>query len=149
MLRQSMAHRALLPRPHHSPHHASPRSRTAPISLLTLPRSCFATRTLLQEGQKDGHALRTAEAREAALRAARLRRHGEREERERQEAQRREQKRAYEARYKSAGRRWVSTIIALPILLVTSWYLFDRLVLGHAAKELPRMKDDQETGHKR
>ncbi|KAJ6788070.1 hypothetical protein PWT90_02517 [Aphanocladium album] len=32
----------------------------------------------------------------------------------------------YQARYKSAARRWTLTIIALPILLVTSYYLFDR-----------------------
>lgn len=33
---------------------------------------------------------------------------------------------AYKARYQSAARRWTGTIIALPILLVTSYYLFDR-----------------------
>ncbi|KAJ3474423.1 hypothetical protein NLG97_g9854 [Lecanicillium saksenae] len=44
----------------------------------------------------------------------------------------------YQARYKSAARRWTSTIIALPILLVTSYYLFDRLALGNAQKELNR-----------
>lgn len=32
----------------------------------------------------------------------------------------------YKARYKSAARRWTATVIALPILLVTSYYLFDR-----------------------
>lgn len=32
----------------------------------------------------------------------------------------------YKERYKSAARRWTATIIALPILLVTSYYLFDR-----------------------
>lgn len=32
----------------------------------------------------------------------------------------------YRARYKSASRRWTASMIALPILLVTSYYLFDR-----------------------
>lgn len=32
----------------------------------------------------------------------------------------------YKTRYKSASRRWTATMIALPILLVTSYYLFDR-----------------------
>ncbi|OAA73416.1 hypothetical protein ISF_00317 [Cordyceps fumosorosea ARSEF 2679] len=51
----------------------------------------------------------------------------------------------YKARYKSAARRWTSTMIALPILLVTSYYLFDRLALGHAQKVLnrePTKRDD-------
>ncbi|KAM3513483.1 hypothetical protein MY11210_002871 [Beauveria gryllotalpidicola] len=42
----------------------------------------------------------------------------------------------YKTRYKSAARRWTTTVIALPILLVTSYYLFDRLALGHARKVL-------------
>lgn len=32
----------------------------------------------------------------------------------------------YQKRYNTAARKWVSTIIALPILIVTSYYLFDR-----------------------
>ncbi|KAM3503739.1 hypothetical protein MY10362_004009 [Beauveria mimosiformis] len=42
----------------------------------------------------------------------------------------------YKTRYKSAVRRWTLTMIALPILLVTSYYLFDRLALGHERKVL-------------
>ncbi|OAA45868.1 hypothetical protein BBO_03509 [Beauveria brongniartii RCEF 3172] len=44
----------------------------------------------------------------------------------------------YKTRYKSAARRWTLTMIALPILLVTSYYLFDRLALGHERKVLNR-----------
>ncbi|KAF4120113.1 hypothetical protein GMORB2_3240 [Geosmithia morbida] len=33
---------------------------------------------------------------------------------------------AYKERYQNAAKRWTSSIIAMPILLVTSWYLFDR-----------------------
>lgn len=59
----------------------------------------------------------------AAQRAARMHRAaGEEEDAQR----RREAERAYQARYKSAARRWVSSVVALPILLVTSYYLFDR-----------------------
>lgn len=32
----------------------------------------------------------------------------------------------YQKRYNTAARKWVSTMIALPILFVTSYYLFDR-----------------------
>ncbi|ROW04879.1 hypothetical protein VMCG_04927 [Cytospora schulzeri] len=33
--------------------------------------------------------------------------------------------------YKEAARKWVSTMIALPILIVTTYFLFDRLVAGN------------------
>ncbi|KAM3558580.1 hypothetical protein MY1884_003918 [Beauveria asiatica] len=46
----------------------------------------------------------------------------------------------YKTRYKSAARRWTLTMIALPILLVTSYYLFDRLALGHERKVYNREK---------
>ncbi|KAI0160601.1 hypothetical protein GGR57DRAFT_519478 [Xylariaceae sp. FL1272] len=36
--------------------------------------------------------------------------------------------------YKQAARRWTSTMVALPILIVTSYYLFDRLALGNEQK---------------
>ncbi|EGX91876.1 hypothetical protein CCM_06034 [Cordyceps militaris CM01] len=45
---------------------------------------------------------------------------------------------AYKERYNGAARRWTLTMIALPILLVTSYYLFDRLALGHPVKVLNR-----------
>ncbi|KAH8906185.1 hypothetical protein BR93DRAFT_928789 [Coniochaeta sp. PMI_546] len=38
--------------------------------------------------------------------------------------------------YKQASRRYVSVMVALPILLVTSYFLFDRLALGHEPKKL-------------
>ncbi|TQV96982.1 hypothetical protein IF1G_04222 [Cordyceps javanica] len=68
----------------------------------------------------------------AAAAAARVRINAEKE------APPKETAEAYKARYKSAARRWTSTIIALPILLVTSYYLFDRLALGHAPKVMNR-----------
>ena len=71
-------------------------------------------------------AVRTAEAREAALRAARLRRAAQREDAEAAMASKNEKQNESERRYKTAARKWVSTIVALPILLVTSYYLFDR-----------------------
>ncbi|KAI1859662.1 uncharacterized protein JN550_011857 [Neoarthrinium moseri] len=38
--------------------------------------------------------------------------------------------------YKAASRKYVSVMIATPILLVTSYVLFDRLVMGKEAKSL-------------
>ncbi|KAJ6438723.1 Aminotransferase class-III [Purpureocillium lavendulum] len=75
---------------------------------------------------KDWAGVRTAEAREAALRAARMMRVSEKEERDNEDAQRRREHEEYRKRYKTAARKWVSSIIALPIMLVTSYYLFDR-----------------------
>ncbi|KAK5636951.1 hypothetical protein RRF57_012663 [Xylaria bambusicola] len=40
------------------------------------------------------------------------------------------------AAYKQAASRYTRVMIAMPILLVTSYYLFDRLALGHEAKTL-------------
>ena len=104
--------------------------------------------------------MRTAEARESALRAARMRRQAEREDMKVEEAKRRLENDKYQKRYKSAARKWVSSLIALPILLVTSYYLFDRceqcltfeshrervhadgalapVALGHAQKSMPK-----------
>ncbi|KAK4078421.1 hypothetical protein PCL_07192 [Purpureocillium lilacinum] len=98
---------------------------------------------------KDGNGVRTAEAREAALRAARMRRASEREDRDKEDAHRRQEHDDYQKRYNTAARKWVSSIIALPILLVTSYYLFDRygaaadqggfaVALGHAQKVMPK-----------
>jgi cytochrome c-type biogenesis protein CcmH/NrfG len=71
-------------------------------------------------------ARRAFERREAALQAAKERRQrGEETEEE------------YNNRYKEAKSKWVRTMIALPILLVTSYYLFERLALGKEAKTLP------------
>ncbi|KAI3340760.1 hypothetical protein F4824DRAFT_400037 [Ustulina deusta] len=40
------------------------------------------------------------------------------------------------ATYKLAASKYTRVMIAMPILLVTSYYLFDRLALGHEAKTL-------------
>ncbi|PSR82029.1 hypothetical protein BD289DRAFT_25562 [Coniella lustricola] len=37
-------------------------------------------------------------------------------------------------RYKEAARRWTSVMIAMPILVVTSYFLYDRLALGNRSK---------------
>ncbi|KAL2024938.1 hypothetical protein VTK56DRAFT_3637 [Thermocarpiscus australiensis] len=39
--------------------------------------------------------------------------------------------------YKQAERKFTSVIVALPILFVTSYYLYDRLVLGHMPPNSP------------
>ncbi|SPO07702.1 uncharacterized protein DNG_10397 [Cephalotrichum gorgonifer] len=44
--------------------------------------------------------------------------------------------------YKSAARKWSASIVALPVFLVTSYYLFDRLILGNPTKDLPSSKSD-------
>ncbi|KAI0121192.1 hypothetical protein BJ170DRAFT_149647 [Xylariales sp. AK1849] len=40
--------------------------------------------------------------------------------------------------YKAASRKYIGFMIATPILLVTSYVLFDRLVMGNEAKSLKR-----------
>ena len=40
--------------------------------------------------------------------------------------------------YKQTARKYVNFMIAMPILLVTSYVLFDRLVMGTPVKTLPR-----------
>ncbi|KAL6849710.1 hypothetical protein ACO1O0_009253 [Amphichorda felina] len=79
-----------------------------------------------------------AERRESQLRTARLRRVDQ----DAQQAAKEEAQRTYKERYDGAARRWVSGIIAMPILLVTSWYLFDRLALGNQPKSIPKVDKD-------
>ncbi|KAL1643133.1 hypothetical protein SLS58_005102 [Diplodia intermedia] len=43
------------------------------------------------------------------------------------------------AAYKPAARRWTLAIVAMPVALVTSYALYDRLVLGNKRKEFPRV----------
>ena len=69
-----------------------------------------------------GDASLTAEQRDAQLRTARLRRVDQ----ERERAAKEEAEKDYKQRYNKAVGRWVRGIIAAPILLVTSYYLFDR-----------------------
>lgn len=40
--------------------------------------------------------------------------------------------------YKAASRKYIGFMVAMPILLVTSYVLFDRLALGHEAKGLKK-----------
>lgn len=72
-------------------------------------------------------ARRAYERREAALEAAKERR-----------KQGLETAEEYEERYKEAKSTWVRTMVAMPILLVTSYFLFERLALGKEVKELPK-----------
>ncbi|KAL6888060.1 hypothetical protein GGI43DRAFT_417002 [Trichoderma evansii] len=88
-------------------------------------------------------ALRTAEARESALRAARMRRQAQKKDREEEAEKKREEEREYKKKYNTAARKWVSSIIALPIFFVTSYYLFDRLVLGKQPKSLEKHREEK------
>ncbi|KAH6609044.1 hypothetical protein Trco_002390 [Trichoderma cornu-damae] len=101
-------------------------SESAPGSASTGEASPASSSSSSSSSTATAAALRTAEARESALRAARLRRLAQRQDREAEEARRREEKEEYTKKYDVAARKWVSTMIALPILLVTSYYLFDR-----------------------
>ncbi|KJZ75405.1 hypothetical protein HIM_05331 [Hirsutella minnesotensis 3608] len=87
---------------------------------------------------KDRDALRSAEARETVLRAARTRRLAEKQESEREAAMAQLERENYERRYKAASRRWLSTMVALPFLIVTTYYLYGRLFLGHDQKKIKR-----------
>ncbi|KAK0611811.1 hypothetical protein B0T14DRAFT_531076 [Immersiella caudata] len=42
--------------------------------------------------------------------------------------------------YKQAARKWTSLMVALPILAVSSYYLFDRLALGNEPKGLETLR---------
>jgi hypothetical protein len=55
-----------------------------------------------------------------------MRRQAQKQDREEEAAKKREEEREYRKKYNTAARKWVSSIIALPIFLVTSYYLFDR-----------------------
>jgi hypothetical protein len=86
-----------------------------------------STSTISQASAAQGDAaaaaaVRAAAAREAKLRAARDRRIDRTAEEEAKKAG----EAAYKKRYRGAAWRWTRTMIALPVLLVTSWYLFDR-----------------------
>lgn len=110
--------------------------------------AAFALRGKQQDGDRGGSTglhtldpdknaqwLKEAKAREEALRAARLRRAAAAARPEdrpstesllREQVRRREEEQDYNRRYKKAARKWISTVAALPILLVTSYGLFDR-----------------------
>ncbi|KAI0107789.1 hypothetical protein GGR51DRAFT_141611 [Nemania sp. FL0031] len=48
------------------------------------------------------------------------------------------------AAYRTATSRYIRFMVAMPILLVTSYYLFDRYALGHDAKTLHRIPEVDE-----
>lgn len=43
------------------------------------------------------------------------------------------------SKYKPAARRVTLAMVAAPIAIVTSWVLYERLVLGHERKEISRL----------
>ncbi|KAF4977108.1 hypothetical protein FZEAL_6296, partial [Fusarium zealandicum] len=88
-------------------------------------------------------AIRAAERREATLQAGRRRRAEEQEQRALDKQREEEDRKEYEKRYKNATRKWVRSIIAMPILLVTSYYLFDRLVLKNDPMLLPLEEEEK------
>lgn len=71
-------------------------------------------------------AMRAAEVRDAGLRAARLRRAAQKKEQVVEEERERGRRREWQTRYNSTARKWTLGMIATPIALVTSYYLFDR-----------------------
>ena len=103
-----------------------PKSHGAAAPTPTPPPSSF-TRTS-KEPSSESMALKRAEAREEALRNARIRRQTEEEETPRQKSEREEKEATVEKekRYKQASKNWTRRIVALPILIVTSYYLWDR-----------------------
>lgn len=72
-----------------------------------------------------------------------MRRQAQKQDREEAAAKKREEERAYRKKYNTAARKWVSSIIALPIFFVTSYYLFDRLVLGRQPKSLEEYRGEK------
>ncbi|MCJ1359918.1 MAG: hypothetical protein MMC33_009921 [Icmadophila ericetorum] len=46
-------------------------------------------------------------------------------------------------KYKPAARKITATMVALPIAFVTSWILYDRLVLGNEKKRLVKLGEDE------
>ncbi|KAJ5812006.1 hypothetical protein N7474_008307 [Penicillium riverlandense] len=46
--------------------------------------------------------------------------------------------------YKVAARRWISTIVALPIFMVTSYVLYERLYGDQSPKRLRRIEQEGE-----
>ncbi|PTB37702.1 hypothetical protein M441DRAFT_82790 [Trichoderma asperellum CBS 433.97] len=109
----------------------------------TSSTTAAATATAEASSPSAAAALRTAEARESALRAARMRRQAQKQDREAEAAKKREEEREYKKKYNTAARKWVSSIIALPIFFVTSYYLFDRLVLGKQPKSLEKHREEK------
>ncbi|RDA82900.1 hypothetical protein CP532_4780 [Ophiocordyceps camponoti-leonardi (nom. inval.)] len=82
-------------------------------------------------------ALKAAAAREATLHSARMSRFTEVELREMEAAEKQRQKEDYQRRYKKAARWWLKIMVGLPIFIVSSWHLFNRLALGNHPPELP------------
>ncbi|KAK0625519.1 hypothetical protein B0T17DRAFT_276029 [Bombardia bombarda] len=54
----------------------------------------------------------------------------------------------FQKKYKKAARKYINLMVALPILLVTSYYLFDRLALGNEPEDLRTFPSSPAAGSK-
>ncbi|KAJ3507970.1 hypothetical protein NM208_g15888 [Fusarium decemcellulare] len=97
----------------------------------------------------DLEAIRAAEKKEALLRAARLRRTEQLREEASEEQKKEQAKKEYDNRYNTAARKYRLFIIAMPILLVTSYMLFVRILRGNDPNGKPitqKKEEEQQTG---
>ena len=44
-------------------------------------------------------------------------------------------------RYRQAAGKYTRFMVAMPIAVVTSWFLWERLVLGKERKQVPKVSD--------
>ncbi|PFH58822.1 hypothetical protein XA68_13169 [Ophiocordyceps unilateralis] len=128
---------------HHSSRRATPASRpsapTAKLDTMLASRSKAQTPadgsgTDTAQGRA---ALRLAAAREATLHSARMSRFTELQIREMEAVEKQRQREDYQRRYNKAARWWLKIMVGLPVLVVSSWHLFDRLALGNHPPDLP------------
>ncbi|RCI13648.1 hypothetical protein L249_5571 [Ophiocordyceps polyrhachis-furcata BCC 54312] len=82
-------------------------------------------------------ALKAAAAREATLHSARMSRFTEVQIRQMEAMEKQRQKEDYQRRYKKAARWWLKIMVGLPIFIISSWHLFNRLALGNHPPEIP------------
>ncbi|KAH7140085.1 hypothetical protein B0J13DRAFT_60768 [Dactylonectria estremocensis] len=117
-----------------APSPASPSNLTTPRPIQQAPTAPRPTK----------EAIRAAEEREVTLRAGRLKRAKQRGadaiELHKEEVAKTE----YQKRSQAIKRIWTISIMMMPVILVTSYYLFGRFVLGNEVKPLPEKtrKDD-------
>ncbi|KAF4594460.1 Transcription elongation factor SPT5 [Ophiocordyceps camponoti-floridani] len=53
------------------------------------------------------------------------------------EAEKQRQRDDYRRRYNAAARWWLKIMVGLPVFIVSSWHLFDRLALGNVPPDVP------------
>ncbi|KAF5010135.1 hypothetical protein FDECE_3681 [Fusarium decemcellulare] len=126
-------------------------SRTRDVSpkILRKPSSKAPPASSSEPESPDLEAIRAAEKKEAMLRAARLRRTEQLREEASEEQKKEQAKKEYDNRYNTAARKYRLFIIAMPILLVTSYMLFVRILRGNDPNGKPitqKKEEEQETG---